>query len=367
MQPLTTQAPASATVGPGIWIEESAERGAAQRMTAFSDGMNRLGLAHGLQLVPDNEALRLHWHLACAGGSTPTDDGNVTREILGRMLSGPVAFCFPSLAELKAHIEMRVAIVNAARHTELSFSTQAADRPPSLWVEKEAGFAIRAGTDLLTALRAATQPKGDDPRYAFSCYRASEYAMLTGIAEVMVRRNPKLYARLNALSEHCVIKSRAFHDTFLIEYGDDQTLPHDYYVPGDRVWFKNPDEASANVSGYEGSWTIYLGGGLFANFWRREAPYTLSEKCLEIYHWRHGVEYVADGTATMNESKVAQLCERSRNDPVEWAQIMALMQRPRDPSGVYANGGCIDRTREYPRWILPRTCNMPLGPQALGH
>ena len=74
-------------------------------------------------------------------------------------------------------ISMRLGIVEAARETELTFNTAAADRPAAWWVEGEEGFAIAPEADLVTALVAATQPEDQGPRYAFSCYRASEYAM----------------------------------------------------------------------------------------------------------------------------------------------------------------------------------------------
>lgn len=350
----------TATAGPGIWIETSTTQHDATGLAAFSRWLDRLELPHRVMSEFGADTASTQWRslVPTTSGGAPARDTTV--EILGRMLAGPVAFRFPSVAELQAHVDMRLAIVEAARRTELSFSTDAADRPPRLWVERDEGFAIAPGVDLLDALRAATQPDGDGRRYGFSCYRASEYAMLTGIAQVMKRHNPRLYARLNQQSQLSVIKSRAFHETFLVEYGETEALPHDYYVPGDRVWFKNPDEASADVPGYEGSWTIYLGGGRFANFWKRDAPYTLEGKCLEIFHWRHAVETSTDGQPSMNETRVAELCERSQGNAAELQTILTQTLRLRDPSGVYASGGCIDRTREYPRWVMPQTCNMPL-------
>ena len=36
------------------------------------------------------------------------------------------------------------------------------------------------------------------------------------------------------------------------------------------------------------------------------------------------------------------------------------MQRPRDPKGVYAEGGCIDTTREFPRPLCVGTADIRL-------
>jgi hypothetical protein len=32
----------------------------------------------------------------------------------------------------------------------------------------------------------------------------------------------------------------------------------------------------------------------------------------------------------------------------------------RDKFGVYADGGCVDTTREYPRWVCPGTSDIIL-------
>ena len=43
-------------------------------------------------------------------------------------------------------------------------------------------------------------------------------------------------------------------------------LPAKFYIPGDRVWFRNPDPLSADVTGYEGSFVFYLGNGPVKGF-----------------------------------------------------------------------------------------------------
>ena len=162
--------------------------------------------------------------------------------------------------------------------------------------------------------------------------------------------------------------SGAFHDVFLHEYGSMAApLPPKYYVPGDRLWFRNPDERSADVTGYEGSWVFYLGDGLFSNFWKRDAPFTLTAKCLEIYHWRHGVYLDAAGQPQMDENIVAERVRASQNDPAECGRILQRMLRLRDPKGVYRQGGCIDTTREYPRCILPGSADIRLPGQQPRH
>lgn len=106
---------------------------------------------------------------------------------------------------------------------------------------------------------------------------------------------------------------------------------------------------------------MYLGGGLFNNFWKRDQPYTLTAKCLEIYHWRHGLYKDEQGEERMDEDKVAQLVNASMQNPDDVARIMAVMSRYREARGVYtAAGGCIDTTREFARWVCPGTADLVL-------
>ena len=216
---------------------------------------------------------------------------------------------------------------------------------------------------MIEALRKATQPDTGGQVYAFSCYRATEYVILLAMAEELLSCNPELFGRLQRQCERHMIRSGQFHEVFLREYGSQESpMPERYYVPGDRVWFRNPDERSSDVLGYEGSWVLYLGGGLFTNFWKRDQPYTLDSKCLEIYHWRNGVCHAADGELAMDEAVVAQRVAATLQEGDELSRILGEMMQPRAPSGCYGQGGCIDTTREGPRWVCPGTSDLHLPP-----
>ena len=321
------------------------------RHSSTGETVFRLSDAAALRLTPglDTTELASRLHLDLEGSR---DDQE--REILLAMLASPFRFDYAGFAALNSSVQVRRNIANAAGKTELSFdTTDAAERPCSHWTySEEHGFTIIPGQSLIDALRKATQPEISGRRYEFSCYRATEYVILLGIAEELVTCNPALLERLQRQWEIHAIKSCAFHDTFLIEYGSmEAPLPEKFYVPGDRLWFRNPDEASSNVEGYEGSWVIYLGGGLFSNFWKHHQPYTLNSKCLEIYHWRNGLYTDAHGEPKMDESVVDDRVRASLNRPDEMQAIIAQMMRLRDPRGVYATGGCIDTSREYPRSV----------------
>jgi hypothetical protein len=284
------------------------------------------------------------------------------REIWVALLGSPHRFAFRDLEALKSHVRVRRNMALAARLTALAFKTEAAERPEADWhYEEEPGFILKPGRPLINALIAATQPEATGKLYDFSCYRATEYVILLGIAQELQANHPALLAQLQQLNERHAVRSGQFHEVFLIEYGSmEAPLPVRFYVPGDRLWFRNPDERSSDVTGYEGSWVMYMGGGLFSNFWKRDAPFTLESKAIEIFHWKDGVYTDAQGELQMNEAEVERRVAQTEADPEARASVLERMLRMRDPKGVYAEGGCIDTTREYPRNVSREHCELVL-------
>lgn len=293
---------------------------------------------------------------------TRRNTSDLEREILLTMLVGPIAFEFPSYDELASAVRIRKNIVEAARKTALSFHTTEAERPADYWTYVEGrGFTLLPGKSLITALQKATQPDASGMLYSFSCYRATEYVTLLGVAQELAVCNPDLLSRLQRHWEYRAIMSGEFHEVFLREHGSmSNPLPLKYFVPGDRTWFRNPDDHSSDVTGYEGSWVMYLGGGLFTNFWKRDQPYTLTTKCLEMYHWRNATYRDQAGELQIDEKIVEKKVRDSVDDPAETRRILEKMLRYREPGGVYIDGGCIDTTREYLRWVCPTTSDLVL-------
>ncbi len=311
-----------------------------------------------IQYLPLHDTLDLQHRWQKHRGQTAT----LEQEILLALLAAPQLLPFGDLAALQSQVRVRCHMVQAARQTALAFKTQAAERPEAFWhYDEDHGFLLRPGCDLIEAIVAATQPEATGRLYDFSCYRASEYVILLGIALELREHHPALYAQLQQTCQVHAIRSGQFHDVFLTEYGTLQTpLPAHYYVPGDRLWFRNPDARSSDIEGYEGSWVIYMGNGLFSNFWERARPFTLESKCLEIFHWRDGVHTSADGQLAMDEARVAEAVCTTRADPAALQSALDCMMRLRDPQGVYAEGGCIDATREFPRSVSRHSCQLVL-------
>lgn len=295
------------------------------------------------------DTLALRQHLMKLAGHQ--DAEMLVREVWFAMLCAPVRIDFSSLDELQSHLRIRCNIARAAEKTALAFKTSAAERPMDFWHdEPDVGFLLKPDACLVDALIAATQPERTGRLYDFSCYRATEYVILLGIAQEARISAPGLYKSLEDAARRKCIKSGLFHDVFLTEYGTtDAPVPGSYYVPGDRVWFKNPDETSASASGYEGSWVIYLGNGLFSNFWKRDSPYSLHSKALEVYHWRDGAYVDEESVIQMNEDAVEAEVALTRADKSKCQRVLEKMSRYRDPMGIYGDGGCIDASREFPR------------------
>ena len=287
-------------------------------------------------------------------------DDDLLREIWLTLLHSPLLIEFPSAEELMAAVRMRHSIVCNSRRTCLNFHTSEIERPSDCWrYSEETGFVLTAGSPLISSLRKACQPKLTGQLYSFSCSRATEYVILLAIAQEAQSNNPPLLRELQAQWETQAVQAGRFRQAFVQEYGSvEQPLPIHYYVPGDRVWFRNPDAPSFDAKGYEGSWVFYLGGGLFTNFWKRDQPFTLLQKCIEIYHWRDSTWLDAEGELQMDEGEVERRVAQTLADPEACTRIFARVHRLRDAQGIFGEGGCMDATREAPRWVLAPHCDM---------
>jgi hypothetical protein len=298
------------------------------------------GVARALGLDPDRD----------------TDD--LEAEILATLLASPIQFEYPSVAEFCAAVRVRRRVVQAARRTVVDFDTEGAERPDCWTWTEPTGFILRPGFDLIPSLELTLWPDVSGRRHSFSCYRATEYVLLLAIAQELQVCNPAALQDLQQQWQTRALLGEDFQAAFLREYGSLQApLPFGYYVPGDRLWFRNPDPVSADIEGFEGSWIFYIGGGRFVNFWKPDAHYTLRNKCVELYHWRHGVRH--DGARIwMDESIVEARAAESLRHPEEVRQILDRMMRLRDPAGIYAQGGCIDASREAVRHLCPESLDL---------
>lgn len=279
------------------------------------------------------------------------------REIVLSMVRSPLTYFFPSCNEFFASVRMRRNAADAARTTKITFDTEAALRPLDYWTYvNDKGFTLNPGKNLVDALTKTITPEGGSALYSFSCSRACEYVVLLGLTQELEETNSELLSHIeNRWRTNPLLRSD-FDDAFIREQGDFKTpLPMRFYVPGDRVWFRNPDEYSTNVTGFEGSWVIYLGFGRFSNYWDFTKPTSIEQKCLEMFHWRHGVVRLDNGEYWMDEPLVAEYVKESSSNPQAREAIISRMMKMQDKTGVYADGGFISPTRDQVRWVCKST------------
>ncbi len=185
--------------------------------------------------------------------------------------------------------------------------------------------------------------------------------MLLGLAAEAERSNPALYEGIEAQWLQGPLMAARFEAAFLSPLGTaERPLPKRWYVPGDRVWFRNPEPVSGDVAGYEGSFVLYLGRGHFGNFWKLDKPFTIEDKLYEIYCWRFGVCTREGEEAWIDDDLVDQAVAEVKKCPQQMAQIIDEMYRYRDPYPETHGGGAIDYQREVPRFVLPASCNVTL-------
>ena len=285
---------------------------------------------------------------AFLSGRRPDRESRMLAEIILAMALSPQTIPFKTTREFKSMLRMRRNAVDIASRTELSFDTDAITRPQAYWVySKENGFLLRQGASLAEGIERALCPDVSGYTYAFSCQRASEYLMLYAVVSELLKVNKEALQATEAQWRKRALTGDDFLFRFLEERGTHENpMPMRYYIPGDRIWFKNPDDHSSDIEGFEGSWVIYLGGGRFCNLWDRQRPYTLEEKCLEIYYWSQCVEVSPAGIPWINEAVVKERVQLALSDPAIKNPILQKMMVYRDPAGVYADGGCIDLSRD---------------------
>jgi hypothetical protein len=278
----------------------------------------------------------------------PDQDQALISEIILAMALSPDVVYFGSEQELKSNLRMRCTVVQVASRTELNFDTSSITRPQAYWIyTKENGFLLRQGVSLADGLERALCPDVSGFTYAFSCQRASEYLILYAVVCELQKVNKTGLNDVEQQWRKRALTGDDFLFRFLGERGTrENPMPMRYYIPGDRIWFKNPDDHSSDLEGFEGSWVIYLGGGRFCNLWDRHRPYTLEEKCLEIYYWSQCVEVSPAGILWMNEAVVKERVEKALHEQDLSGPILKKMMVYRDPTGVYAEGGCIDLSRD---------------------
>ena len=286
------------------------------------------------------------------------NDDALTVEILLSLLGSPIHFIYDSLNDLLSEISIRQNICYYASKTHVLINTSNnIKRPEKYFRNTDSDIVLLDDKSLIDGIIHALLPSISGDIYDFSCYRVCEYILLLAILLELKKQNKdSIIQKIESIWRKKPIKSKKFHNIFLIEFGSDIfPLPKLFYIPGDKLWFKNPDDKSSDIVGFEGKWTIYLGNGLFGDFWKTcgdvNNQFTFEDILIEMYNWRFCVKYNENNELYIDEEEVNNLNILCKNNINEKNKIINLMNNYRNKNKYFFIGGSIDKTREKPKNI----------------
>lgn len=298
-------------------------------MIDIDDNYFKLKKEWSNKLIVDFNTLNLHTMM-----KKYDINDDITIEILLCLLNSPIINKYKDLDELETEINIRKNIVKYGYITHVNFNTNSDIRSNKYFN----GVKLLPNRSLILGIKENLLPSISGKIYDFSCYRVTEQLILLAILIEAKNKYPELLNKIEDRWRIEPIKSNLFHTIFLNEHGSKFfPIPLNYYVPGDRVWFKNPDDRSSDIIGYEGKWTIYLNNGLFGDFWKNNGninnQFTIENIMIEIYNWRHSIINI-DNIDYIDEDIVQQLNKNTNNNIIDQMYKYNIM------------GGCIDMTRE---------------------
>ena len=171
-------------------------------------------------------------------------------------------------------------------------------------------------------------------RYKIGCYTGAKMVVAMGLLDHAYRLNPNntlkqgliqaLWSNNDPLVDMEPTETWSF-DPDLMTYPAHPGKTHillnaapRHMVPGDWIYIYNDDKVSAADAGYEGSNAIYLGGGLFSDYYNTSGGYafTFEQKLEGVYQWRHKVYNRTRHYANAKELTLAEraLLEKSPNE-----------------------------------------------------
>lgn len=289
-------------------------------------------------LMPDYNTLDLRKKMKLYNITKDDEDYNLTVEIVLCLLNSPVIFTFDSFDDFIDMIDSRKIIVKYGYLTHVKFDTGKDTKVNvEYFQDNDEDIILLENKSLLEGIKKSIMSK--DKLYNYSCSRITEFLLLSGLLEV--NSNKPICQQIESIWRRKAIKSKLFHDTFLYEYGTKKNpIPMKYYIPGDMIWFGNPDKKSSDIMGYEGTWVVYLNDGLFCDFWKDGGDvshqHTLEDIIITIYNWRHSMIK----KDSIDDKFVQKLNKNINNNPDIKNNIIKSMSK------YYEDGGCIDKTRE---------------------
>lgn len=184
-------------------------------------------------------------------GMWPT--GSIEDVIIKQMLADPSIHSYQTINELAFELKLRKNIIESARamnQGQAAFETFEKSRAnPQYWqLTNTGGFLLKPGIKPSMAIQDIYM---NSPQYAFEC--------ATAILIIYY------YAVLNTIGEH--LFNKFFQNLYLYSWHSDsdlgiQTFELNYFLPGDVVYFNNPD-FDPEASWWRGENAVVLGDGTY--------------------------------------------------------------------------------------------------------
>ena len=295
--------------------------------------------------APEYDTLRLNKRLEL----DPEID--LEKEIIYSMLLSTEALIYPTYEEFVSAVNIRLNIVKNSKNSFLKFDCNSIDRPIEYWIyNNEKGFILKEDKSLVKGLRESLIPSNNNKGYSFSCRRATEYIFLLSLVEELEKINKSLYNKIEDRCKNKAIKEDEFENIFLTVYASyEKPLPILYFIPGDRVYFKNPDYKTSNILGYEGSWMIYLGNNKFKNFWQKDNDFSFEDKIIEIYTY----------SLSSYEDENGEL---QINDPLTYVKLEEIKKNKNSYDNIVykhiQNKDVLDFSRLILKYVHPNTSDI---------
>lgn len=208
---------------------------------------------------------------------------------------------------LKDNVGIRQNIVAWTQDIKWCWPADESEDGKALWNKQywKAGTPLPGVAPHVAFLDSVLQPE----KYAIGCYTASKLAMTNGILDyyARIKKDPKtleiVEKRLNLEKDPLVSVEPRKMWSFEADFDPkEMNIPGKVLkmetgvapkniIPGDWLYFLNPDPITYQKTGYEGSNAISLGRNLLDDFYHDEGGnnFTYQQKMGEVYQWRNKV------------------------------------------------------------------------------
>jgi RHS repeat-associated protein len=206
--------------------------------------------------------------------------GNLDKEIIGGLLHAGRTFTFvggspaKTLDKIKMHIAERDSIVSTVTASKIQFGVGDDEKWNSEFWDADENAKGPASAAVLNAV-------GGTYSYVMGCFDGIVLNMLGGILKAHAGDTEYIDSFNKQVGNDPIGEAWDFLDVH-------SNVPWFSWIPGDRGWIENKDEASSETAGYEGHNMIYLGAGMFSGAYGAGGggAQTLNQALTDVWRWQ---------------------------------------------------------------------------------